>query len=686
MKKDVVFNFNDHGYSMRKLLVLSFFCFFSSLVFSQNANVKIVNRKAAVNCLTKASEELANKNWTNALFYADLGLAYDNSIADFYYIIAKSYNKLGRSIKEQIVFAESATKENMKWRYYDKKDAKVFCASLYAKTARYQEALKLLSDFNEQTADLDYIRVLSYYGLKQKTDARKLLSQALDKWAFDFRFARIFLQYEKYSAKTAINKAISKKIIARSYVWENSNPEILVLLSPFETDLNETIRRIKVFREMYAPFSESCTTEDLYLRSYAVLLSLNFGIISEEMAINEFFNMNAIFFNPLSRKKEKAKGFFAKHLEELCRLVENPTMRSIIAGKIVSYEDCIFDDYDDTALNSIIFYESGRPSLAIFDSNQDGVADMTVKCNFGIPQKINMPEKNICIEYDEYPNVKRLKFEENTYIMRPLDLQFTPVRLSPLNLNLFAITSPYSNIYVLKENNSTNQLSKKALMRAAVYMESKTDEGYTERILLSDGLALSSQTLLGNKPIANANYEKGIISNRSLDRDCDGYFETYESYDKTGKLFTVSIDINRNKIYEYVEKHNENNIQKIWDDNEDGNWDVLFTKIGEHSLVKWLHPINKEVIEVDFVDSIPKSIRYLGVKKELQADSENKFFWVGRKTNDAKLNSLIEKTLTDHFEKMMPELLSYSVTINGVNIFAVKSGGLIFAQIVESTE
>ena len=159
-----------------------------------------------------------------------------------------------------------------------------------------------------------------------------------------------------------------------------------------------------------------------------------------------------------------------------------------------------------------------------------------------------------------------------------------------------------------------------------------------------------------------------------------------QTYDKAGKLLTVSVDINKNKIYEYSEKHDANSVQKIWDENEDGNWEVLFSQIGDVSLVKWIHPINGEIVEVDFIKSVPKTIQYLGVNTEVYADAKNNFYWVGTRVDNHELNGRIEKEITKYFNQSPVEVVSYSVTINDYNIFAVKSGGVIFAQIIETAE
>ena len=83
---------------------------------------------------------------------------------------------------------------------------------------------------------------------------------------------------------------------------------------------------------------------------------------------------------------------------------------------------------------------------------------------------------------------------------------------------------------------------------------------------------------------------------------------------------------------------------------------------------------------------VPKRIDYLGVKTDVYADAKNNFYWVGSRVDNAELNARIEKEITKYFNQSPVEVVSYSVTINEYNIFAVKSGGVIFAQIIETAD
>ena len=90
----------------KNFLAFAFICLFCVAVNAQVSSVKTVNRAAAVNCLTKATEEVAAGNWANAVFYANLGLAYDGTIADFPYVLAICSEKHDQAMSGQLAFAE----------------------------------------------------------------------------------------------------------------------------------------------------------------------------------------------------------------------------------------------------------------------------------------------------------------------------------------------------------------------------------------------------------------------------------------------------------------------------------------------------------------------------------------------------------------------------------------------------
>ena len=59
------------------------------------AGAESVNRRTAVRCLKLAESYLSSGDYTNALAQAELGLAYDESVADLWYVNAAAKSGKG---------------------------------------------------------------------------------------------------------------------------------------------------------------------------------------------------------------------------------------------------------------------------------------------------------------------------------------------------------------------------------------------------------------------------------------------------------------------------------------------------------------------------------------------------------------------------------------------------------------
>ena len=83
------------------------------------AAVNSANRKTAERCLSLSENFMLNAEWQNALNQAELGLSYDDSISDLFYVKAASLSNLGKSKAEVIeTIKQSFVKDN--WINYTK--------------------------------------------------------------------------------------------------------------------------------------------------------------------------------------------------------------------------------------------------------------------------------------------------------------------------------------------------------------------------------------------------------------------------------------------------------------------------------------------------------------------------------------------------------------------------------------
>ena len=81
---------------MKRSATLIFFLFFAgALLFAQSDSARSANRRTAIRYLQLAKQYASQKQWKEADSNARLGLAYDDGIADLWYIRAVSQSNTG---------------------------------------------------------------------------------------------------------------------------------------------------------------------------------------------------------------------------------------------------------------------------------------------------------------------------------------------------------------------------------------------------------------------------------------------------------------------------------------------------------------------------------------------------------------------------------------------------------------
>ena len=94
-------------------------------VSAQNKNAAAANRKTAERCLSLSESFMLNDDWQNALNQAELGLSYDETLSDLFYIKAAAQSNLGYKKAEVLeTIRQSFAKDN--WINYTKNSARIF--------------------------------------------------------------------------------------------------------------------------------------------------------------------------------------------------------------------------------------------------------------------------------------------------------------------------------------------------------------------------------------------------------------------------------------------------------------------------------------------------------------------------------------------------------------------------------
>ena len=160
---------------MKKILCI--FLFFISL-FSINA--QDAYRRTAIRYLQLSKDSLSDFSWTNAYELADIGIAYDTSLSDLWYVQALAYISLGKKPFEIIPLVQTSL-SNGNWIDYNSNAARVLLASLYVEIGEYSDALSLVDERPIlMTQEAERIRAEAYYGLGDFDNARKIISVAIN--------------------------------------------------------------------------------------------------------------------------------------------------------------------------------------------------------------------------------------------------------------------------------------------------------------------------------------------------------------------------------------------------------------------------------------------------------------------------------------------------------------------------
>ncbi len=627
---------------------------------------KTVNTAAARRSLERATSLLGAADWVAASFEARLGSSYDNTLADFPWIEALSLAARNANRADILERVEYSLATGLFWRTYSRDEALVFCARLYAETGRLSAALSRLDAVSGTfSSDADYVRILALYGLGRVDEARKSVALSLERWPFDSRFARVFLERETGRPATETSRKTAALILSRLYLWENEDRELLILAVPFESDTAARDRNIRIYRGMGKAdigLSPKTTYDPL-----SALYALEYGLLDETTAALEILSA-------------KETGIKLSSLLELSRLVSLKTVRETISRTMSSFDGIVIDDANrDSIIDTRIRYRLGRPVEAVFDRDQDGYPDFVVDCNFGSPSTISVRNGAVTVTYDTYPQVRSVMDGNREYTMKPLALSWAPVGWVRQNLNL-----PGTDFYTIKLTTTEPTLTANLLVASAAYFREPDPEhpGGEIRVTLESGVPVSSESREKGQVYSWTSFSRGFPALTKADRDGDSYFETTMTYSLTGKLAQVLVDRNRNRKNEYREQYDDNgNIRLQWDSDENGIYEISWSRdAGLVELTEWLHPETGRPVLITVEKGLPRSVRYGETTLPVIKDPLENIWWINRIPSGSRE---IVKKLDEAFNRDEAPIVSLSVTVDGKRIHAVRTGGILFAEIVD---
>ena len=624
------------------------------------------NKNTALRCLKLAESCLVGNDWQNALNQAELGLSYDNSISDLYYIKAAASLNLGGTKAEALRLLASAF-ERSAWAGYTKNGARLFLADLLSDTGLYEESLSALdSEPYIYSADAEFIRIKNYYRMgteESLANARQRLNSDRRVYPADQRFPKIFFMFESLFMSEAERDGIKYKVpeivstIAASYIvklpdYSDRNQELELMAASFARG-EDKLRLIKAIDAKNKSLSE-----------LLAIAALRAGIYTDSEAFDMFFSAS--------------NGELSLDLlETFIALLKDPEVVEQAAKTLADFTGTLYiDDNMDLQYEFTVQYENGRPLYIKYDGNNDGETELYSSCDFGAPVFVYFNSNRIQFFYDSFPKISKVSYNDTKLVFNFLHDDFV---FSPFDFavdNVFARTG--AEFYIPYISREVAIPLPQELIEKASSFELPVTERDNARIVytLSGGNIVFAEFYEDNNRYAYSDFTKEASIIRFVDYDNDGSFETVETFaeipyaqeglnseendrivssvfnfiDGRSNLYLrkVQIDRNANTFSEFSEEYLEYGGKvTIWDNDDNGLPDCQYIrypqKEGDSLLEETIYFDSNglQIIALTIADGVPVKMQLNNSEVMVYAGDAQELYWIENKGSADEENAVL---------------------------------------------
>lgn len=720
---------------MKKILAFLTVVLISLPSFSARGNPSSANRRTAVRYLQLAKQYAAEGRWAESDSQSRLGLQYDGSVADLWYMQAVARQALGGSRAEILpLVTKSLDGKETDWVDYNRDNARVLCADILCSSLRPRDAIKLLdSKPMVYSADAEFIRVKSYYSLGDKDSlakARSRVDTARKVYPDDVRFAELFYNFEYLKSFCAGGLSSDVKRIAGSFFacmgnYASVNDDVRLLSSLFTLSGDELVRSLKAF--------DSENHRSVLFATYGFLN----GILDRDGALDYFYGYSDSSPVRLSVLEVFAAAVFGGEMDE-----GGETLRKEFFDYLNSFSGTILDDTNgDGTCDMTVLYKRGRALAISYDGNQDGVDDWVADCDFGVPVAIHVGESRLDVGYGTWPfvrsavydvsdkvgdgtKVKKLSFNliADTLSWTPFDIVFDSVLKEAVGIDFFIPSIP-------KKRRAVSGTDLLLASTSYSLPSAERPDAYVTVTVLG-GIPQSARYTVGGvdgRMYATARFEDGLPVMRLVDSDDDGLFETTEMFghdsEKKGRFMSeadelqvvtnlfgtpakgtgvyvkmIQVDWNGDTVPDFIEEYTEG-LGKIstWDSDGDGKWDVRYVKRPESKDgVKredslFHQPFSGDVVTVSSENGIPVNVsissaengKVLRKNVRIFGGLRDGFYWIGGKERDDIATGAVEIAVNRELGGV-EQGVSKVIQIEDARYHAVRVGSMVFVEILPS--
>ncbi len=667
---------------MKKLVVILLSLGITFTAIAQNS-ASSANKNTALRCLKLAESCLVGNDWQNALNQAELGLSYDDSISDLYYIKAAASLNLGGTKADALRLLSSAF-ERAAWAGYTKNGARIFLADLLSDTGFYEESLSALD--NEPfiySADAEFIRIKNYYRMGTEDSlsrARQRLNSIRRVYPADQRFPKIFFMFESQFMSEAERDGLKYQIpelvstIAASYIaklpdYSDRNQELELMAASFARG-EEKLRLIKAI-----------DAKNKSLSALLAIAALRAGIYTDAEAFDMFFGASG-------------SEVYLDLLETFIALLKDEEVIEQAAKTLASFTGTLYiDENMDLQYEFVVQYENGRPLYIKYDGNNDGEIELYSSCDFGAPVLVYFNSSRIQFYYDTFPRISKVSYSDTNLVFNFLhdDFVFSPFDF--VTDNVFARTG--AEFYIPNISNEIAIPLPQELIEKASSFELPVTERDNARIVytLSGGNIVFAEFYEEDKRYAYSDFTKEGSIFRFVDYDNDGNFETVEQFseipyaqeglrsDENERIVSsvfnfidgrrdiylrkIQIDRNANTFSEFSEEYLEYGGKvTVWDNDDNGLPDCQYIrypqKEGESLLEETLYFDSNglQIISLTIADGVPVKMNIQGSEVMVYAGTAAGLYWIDNKGTEDEETAVLNY-VAKGFEQGAIDILNF---------------------------
>ncbi|MCX7655853.1 MAG: hypothetical protein N2Z76_04950 [Treponemataceae bacterium] len=528
-----------------------------------------------------ALREIEVGRWNEARFILEQGAAFGEASSDFNYLFALLLFKMGEPAGKVLIYLEKA-QHIRQWTLYTAQEALLLHAQVWIRLRNYAAALNILRSL-PSTADTLYFSCQALFLHGNSYEACSLLDQALQRYPRDVRFVYLATSRVNTQNPSPLERQIGERIYQRRRTLWELDPELLWRLVPFLSQRSEQTEALERYRAQQKRTAE------------ALPVLVRHGTIDETIGIDQLFNNERI---------EK------KVLEALGAALREERSRSLFVEKLRNFSGVITEDQDTDGWPEVqLTYTQGQLSLYSYDADQDGIPELVIWTDGGIPLKARLRYENkgtdelerkkpwlegfsfsfsdkeqtwLELEWQPYPRIGQVKVENTFFITNPEEFQWAPLRFIPLMRTTSGQTFVYPSLEI-----PLPRITERSLWSFAVTIlrPGKIMPGSWEQLEVQGGVIQRSTETYQGKVLRETFYERGLPVRETLDTDQDGRMESRKRYFYKSSLneqlenreSLLESDFDGDGLYEYGEElFRDGKLVKTWDLDRNGDRETRY--------------------------------------------------------------------------------------------------------------